>query len=504
MVLHDVNDAARVSHRIVAMKDGCILREGAPAEVLDPDLLAELYGVECDVYPHPVHGYPYCVPRSALSLGDERRRAEEGGIEIDQLRAGYGQAMVLKDVSLNLPAGAITAIVGPNACGKSTLLRACARLLKPARGTIRLDGQEVHRGSHRALARRVALLTQGPAAAPGFLVEDLVASGRFPHQGLLRQWRSADEAAVEAALARCSLAELRLREVETLSGGQRQRAWFGMALAQDTPVLLLDEPTTFLDMAAQIGLLDLARALNRREGRTVVMILHDLNLAARYADQSGGHEGWRDRRRRPPGHRHHAGLGADRLRHRGDRDSRPSHRRSARVAERRGAVHEGPAGGGWAVARARASSIRSGRLMSGAVPRARLVPAPAPVDRHAGSRLGADARRRGIGRVLRTLPARTAASRGDSGVVALASVCCTAASAVRDTRLASTNVSYRSVVSAFSATGGRRWMADACSRGQHTRRPAGGQERPVQGGGAVARPRRSQRTTRASADRQTR
>jgi len=284
MVLHDVNEAARASHKIVALKDGRILREGTPAEVLEPSLLAELYGVECDVFPHPEHGYPFCVPRSALPLDGEPPRADDTGIGIRQLRAGYGQVMVLKDISLDLPAGAITAIIGPNACGKSTLLRTCARLLKPVGGKVTLGGQEVHRGSHRAFARRLALLSQGPTAPPGFVVEDLVASGRYPHQGLLRQWRLADEAAVEAALSRCGLEDLRLRDVETLSGGQRQRAWFGMALAQDTPVLLLDEPTTFLDMAAQIGLLDLARALNRREGRTVVMILHDLNLAARYAD----------------------------------------------------------------------------------------------------------------------------------------------------------------------------------------------------------------------------
>lgn len=287
MVLHDVNEAAKASHYLVAMKDGRIVREGAPSEILEADLLTDLYGIACDVYPHPVSGHPFCVPRSATITprSDGRARNEAAhGFEIQAVQAGYGDVTVLQELSLSLPAGAITAIVGPNACGKSTLLRTCGRLLRHSAGTITLGGREVHRGSHRKLAKRLALLSQGPMPPAGFLVEDLVASGRIPHQGFLHQWRANDEAAVESALERCRLSEFRYREVETLSGGQRQRAWFGMALAQDSPVLLLDEPTTFLDLAAQIDLLDLARALNREEGRTVVMVLHDLNLAARYAD----------------------------------------------------------------------------------------------------------------------------------------------------------------------------------------------------------------------------
>lgn len=183
-----------------------------------------------------------------------------------------------------MPAGAVTAVIGPNACGKSTLLKTCGRLLRPHGGKVRLEGAEVHKGRHRSFSQRLAMLGQGPTAPAGFMVEDLVASGRIPYQGLLRQWRREDESVVEEALSRCNLCDLRYREVESLSGGQRQRAWFGMALAQDTPVLLLDEPTTFLDMAAQIVMLDLVRQLNREQGRSVVMVLHDLNLAARYAD----------------------------------------------------------------------------------------------------------------------------------------------------------------------------------------------------------------------------
>jgi iron complex transport system ATP-binding protein len=284
MVLHDVNEAARISDRIVAMKDGHVLREGTPADILDPVLLEELYGVGCDVYAHPVHGHPYCVPRSVTGAHGPAEPREGDLFDIDQLRTGYGQRAVSQGLCLRMPSGKITAVIGPNACGKSTLLRTCGRLMRPQGGKVSLDGSEVHKGRHRAFSRRLAMLGQGPTAPAGFMVEDLVASGRIPHQGLLRQWRHEDEHVVEDALNRCNLCELRYREVESLSGGQRQRAWFGMALAQDTPVLLLDEPTTFLDMAAQIEMLDIVRQLNREQGRSVVMVLHDLNLAARYAD----------------------------------------------------------------------------------------------------------------------------------------------------------------------------------------------------------------------------
>jgi iron complex transport system ATP-binding protein len=163
-------------------------------------------------------------------------------------------------------------------------LRTVGRLLKPSAGVVTMEGKAVHKGRHRELAQRLALVSQGPTAPSGYLVEDLVASGRIPHQRLLRQWRSRDEEMVETALDKSNLQQLRFRELETLSGGQRQRAWIGMALAQDTPALLLDEPTTFLDIAAQIDLLDLVRELNWEEGRSIVMVLHDLNLAARYSD----------------------------------------------------------------------------------------------------------------------------------------------------------------------------------------------------------------------------
>jgi iron complex transport system ATP-binding protein len=288
MVLHDVNEAARVSDRIVAMADGQIVHEGNPDEVLTEDVLTELYGAPCDVYRDQGSDRPFYMPRSSAAPqpngNGNGHHPGAGAFEAAKIFAGYGEAMVVRDLSLSVPAGSITAIVGPNASGKSTLLRTCCRLLSPRAGVIRLDGKDVRKGSHRSLAKRLALLLQGATAPAGFLVEDLVSAGRVPHQSLLRQWRREDEAAVESALVRCDLCDLRNRPLETLSGGQQRRCWFGMALAQDTPVLLLDEPTTFLDPAAQIALLDIVRSLNRDMGRSVIMVLHDLNLAARYAD----------------------------------------------------------------------------------------------------------------------------------------------------------------------------------------------------------------------------
>ncbi len=290
MVLHDINEAARTSDRIVAMKDGRIVREGAPRDIIDTDLLYELYGITCDVYTNPRTGEPYCVPQSELAadscvIDPNMACAACPGFCVKRMKTGYGDRTVIRDLSVDLPGGSITVIIGPNACGKSTLLRTCGRLLQPTDGDVTLGDERVHTGSHKALAKRLALLSQGPTAPAGFLVEDLVALGRVPHQSFLKRWRDEDEQATESAISRTNLHDLRLREVNSLSGGQRQRAWIGLALAQSTPVLLLDEPTTFLDLAAQISLLDLTKSLNQVEGRSIVMVLHDLNLAARYADQ---------------------------------------------------------------------------------------------------------------------------------------------------------------------------------------------------------------------------
>ncbi|HEY3506530.1 MAG TPA: ABC transporter ATP-binding protein [Actinocatenispora sp.] len=207
----------------------------------------------------------------------------------DDLRAeglslGYDGRPVVHELDLAVPPGRVTAVVGPNACGKSTLLRALARLLTPRGGTVRLDGADIRSVPTRKLAQRLGILPQSPVAPDGLTVLDLVTRGRSPHQTWWRQWSAADERSVHAALAATNMTELADRPVDELSGGQRQRAWIALSVAQQTPVLLLDEPTTYLDLAHQIDVLDLVLDLNRRDGRTVVMVLHDLNQACRYAD----------------------------------------------------------------------------------------------------------------------------------------------------------------------------------------------------------------------------
>ncbi|MFJ6983752.1 MULTISPECIES: ABC transporter ATP-binding protein [unclassified Streptomyces] len=200
------------------------------------------------------------------------------------LRLAYDDRVVVHDLDLAVPPGRVTAIVGANACGKSTLLRALARLLAPKAGAVHLDGRAVHTIPTRALAQRLGILPQAPVAPEGLTVVDLVGRGRAPHQSWWRQWSSADEDAVHEALRATSMSDLAHRAVDELSGGQRQRAWIALAVAQGTPVMLLDEPTTYLDLAHQIDVLDLITDLNRHQGRTVVMVLHDLNQACRYAD----------------------------------------------------------------------------------------------------------------------------------------------------------------------------------------------------------------------------
>jgi iron complex transport system ATP-binding protein len=205
-------------------------------------------------------------------------------LRADGLSLAYDGELIVRDLDLVVPPGRITAIVGANACGKSTLLRALARLLAPKSGAVRLDGRALRSIPTRELAQRLGILPQTPVAPAGLTVLDLVNRGRSPHQTWWRQWSAADERAVHAALAATGIADLADRPVDELSGGQRQRAWIAMAVAQDTGVLLLDEPTTYLDLAHQIDVLDLVVDLNRNEGRTIVMVLHDLNQACRYAD----------------------------------------------------------------------------------------------------------------------------------------------------------------------------------------------------------------------------
>lgn len=207
---------------------------------------------------------------------------ENARLRVAGATLGYDRRVVAEALDLDIPPDSFTVIVGPNACGKSTLLRALARLLKPGAGEIVLDEAPLSSYRSKEVARRVGLLPQTSVAPDGIRVADLVGRGRYPHQSLLRQWSDADEAAVERALDATGIADLATRPVDELSGGQRQRVWAAMALAQETPILLLDEPTTFLDIAHQMDLLDLFRRLHR-DGRTVVAVLHDLNHAARYA-----------------------------------------------------------------------------------------------------------------------------------------------------------------------------------------------------------------------------
>ncbi|GHD39803.1 ABC transporter ATP-binding protein [Mycetocola manganoxydans] len=204
-------------------------------------------------------------------------------LEADGLSLAYDGREVIGDLDLTIPDGDVTVIVGANACGKSTLLRGIARLLRPSAGIVRLDDRQISTYPAKEFARVVGILPQSPIAPDGITVADLVGRGRHPHQGLFRSWSSADGAIVADAMAATSTTELAGRRVGELSGGQRQRVWVAMALAQDTDILLLDEPTTFLDVTHQIELLDLLAELNHTRKKTIVMVLHDLNLAARYA-----------------------------------------------------------------------------------------------------------------------------------------------------------------------------------------------------------------------------
>jgi iron complex transport system ATP-binding protein len=212
------------------------------------------------------------------------RTPSRARLAAESLTLGYGARSVSEDLDLGIPDGSFTAIVGPNACGKSTLLRALARTLKPRRGAVLLDGERIDSRPAKQVARQLGLLPQSAIAPDAITVADLVGRGRYPHQGLLRQWSKADERAVTAAMEATRVAELAQRPVDELSGGQRQRVWLAMVLAQETEILLLDEPTTFLDIAHQIEVLDLCAELHERGGRTMVAVLHDLNHACRYAD----------------------------------------------------------------------------------------------------------------------------------------------------------------------------------------------------------------------------
>lgn len=203
-------------------------------------------------------------------------------LRADNVTLRYDEQTISRELSVSIPNGAFTVIVGPNACGKSTLLRALSRLLAPSAGQVILDGRSIADLPAKEVARRLGLLPQNSIAPDGITVADLVARGRYPHQSFFRQWSKADEEAVLASMKATRVTGLSSRLVNELSGGQRQRVWIAMVLAQETPILLLDEPTTFLDIAHQIELLDLLADLNR-QGHTIIAVLHDLNHACRYA-----------------------------------------------------------------------------------------------------------------------------------------------------------------------------------------------------------------------------
>ncbi len=205
-------------------------------------------------------------------------------LSAENLTLGYGERTIVDGLDLVFPAGRITAIVGANGCGKSTLLRALARLLPPQTGRVVLDGKALHERPSKEVARILGLLPQSPLAPEGIAVADLVGRGRHPHQRALARWSARDYEVVAEALAATGITDLGDRSIDELSGGQRQRVWIAMALAQETDILLLDEPTTFLDVAHQVDVLDLLTDLNRDRGTTTVMVLHDMNMAARYAD----------------------------------------------------------------------------------------------------------------------------------------------------------------------------------------------------------------------------
>ncbi|MCM1976609.1 ABC transporter ATP-binding protein [Streptomyces sp. NPDC002812] len=218
--------------------------------------------------------------RSGMS---NQRSRQVQRLTAENVTLGYDQRVIAENLSVEIPDHSFTVIVGPNACGKSTLLRALSRMLKPSQGRVLLDGQAIGSMPAKKVAKTLGLLPQSSIAPDGITVSDLVSRGRYPHQGLLRQWSADDERIVNESMASTGVAELADRAVDELSGGQRQRVWIAMALAQQTPLLLLDEPTTYLDIQHQIEVLNLCAELHEEQGRTLVAVLHDLNHAARYA-----------------------------------------------------------------------------------------------------------------------------------------------------------------------------------------------------------------------------
>lgn len=204
--------------------------------------------------------------------------------ETKNIQSGYDNKAILNDVNLSIPSNQISIIIGANGCGKSTLLKTMARLIKPTGGDVLLDGKSIHKMAPKQLAKVLGLLPQSPIVPEGITVADLVGRGRFPHQSVMKGWSKKDYEAVAEALEMMNITDFADRNIDELSGGQRQRVWIAMALAQQTDILFLDEPTTYLDITYQVEILDLLTDLNKKYGTTIVMVLHDINLSARYAD----------------------------------------------------------------------------------------------------------------------------------------------------------------------------------------------------------------------------
>lgn len=274
-----------------AARDNAAAQDGVPAVPVTASAVRDgAPTIQGDGTPAAQHSGP-TAQHSPIPAQDNAPTAHGNGtpapgnrLAARKLTLAYEDRTVVEELDLEVPDGKVTVIVGPNACGKSTLLRALGRLLKPRRGAVLLDGTELAQVPTRRIAQVIGLLPQTPVPPEGITVADLVSRGRQPHQKWWRQWSDSDEAAVAHAMERTGTTDLADRPVDELSGGQRQRVWIAMALAQDTDLLLLDEPTTYLDIAHQVEVLDLVRQLNHERGRTVVAVLHDLNQAARYAD----------------------------------------------------------------------------------------------------------------------------------------------------------------------------------------------------------------------------